>query len=152
MLEQQIDLWSGHSLGGAMAITTNGTVKTNGEAVMGRGCALEATQKLPGIQKMLGEFIQKNGNHLCVWNGVWSINNQKMCIITFPVKHNWWERADLALIEASAYSLAEIYRQNPDKKVYLPRPGCGNGNLDWESEVKPVISKILPDNVIVVSK
>ncbi len=152
MLEQQMELWDGHSLGGAICITTNGTVKSNNEAVMGRGCALEATQKLPGIQKLLGEFLKTKGNHLCVFEGVWTTNGQKMCVITFPVKHNWYEKADIELIKNSACSLAAYCSRNPTIKVFLPRPGCGNGHLDWETEVKPVIKDLLPDNVIIVSK
>ena len=36
------------------AITTNGTVKFDGRAVMGRGCAREATQRYPKIARQLG--------------------------------------------------------------------------------------------------
>ena len=45
-------------------ITTNGFVKKNGEAVMGRGCAKEACERYPGLAKQLGEKIIKKGNTL----------------------------------------------------------------------------------------
>ena len=45
-------------------ITTNGYVKPNGCAVMGRGCALEAKGKIPKIDSTLGTCIKKFGNHV----------------------------------------------------------------------------------------
>ena len=64
-------------------------------------------------------------------------------MITFPVKHNWWEAADLGLIERSASELLKIIEVKKIKEaVYLPRPGCGNGRLNWE-DVKKILSPIL---------
>ena len=39
------DIWDYHKQGHWIVITTNGTVKSNGEAVMGRGIALQARAK-----------------------------------------------------------------------------------------------------------
>ncbi len=43
-------------------ITTNGTVKKNGCAVMGRGIAHECNQRYKGASEILGDMIQTNGN------------------------------------------------------------------------------------------
>ncbi len=48
----------GHSI----CITTNRVVKSNGEAVMGRGVAQQATELIPGIAKDLGSYIRNHGN------------------------------------------------------------------------------------------
>ena len=48
----------GHSI----CITTNGVVKRNGEAVMGRGVAQQATEPIDGIAKDLGSYIRNHGN------------------------------------------------------------------------------------------
>ena len=64
-------------------------------------------------------------------------------MITFPVKHNWWEAADLGLIERSARKLLKMIEVKRIKEaIYLPRPGCGNGRLKWE-DVKKILSPIL---------
>jgi hypothetical protein len=120
-------------------ITTNGFVKKNGEAVMGRGCALEACQKYPGLAKRLGAELNKKGNTI-----IWLTTG----LITFPVKHNWWEKADLDLIKKSADCLAKEADNLRQKWFILPRPGCGNGQRTWE-EVKPLLEN-LPDNVLVI--
>jgi len=127
-----------------LGITTNGTVKTNGACVMGRGCAFEASQRYPEVPKILGQHIREHGN-VC-----WA--SRELPLFFFPVKHNWYEMADLELIRRSAEELAEIAR-HPAKPIYtfvLPRPGCGNGRLRWE-DVRGVIAPILPDNVWVIS-
>lgn len=117
-------------------ITTNGFVKKNGEAVMGRGIAKQAAIKMPQLPAVLGQGLRNHGNNLmCLgWvdNSYWLFN--------FPVKHNWWEKAELELIKRSAEQLIEGC--SATATVLLPRPGCGNGQLAWE-EVRPVLEPIL---------
>jgi hypothetical protein len=122
-------------------ITVNGVVKTNGEAVMGRGCAREAALRYPKLPKWLGTHILNSGNvvHLFPYN-----------LITFPVKHRWWEEADIQLIERSTLQLLELVNGIEAESVVMPRPGCGNGKLDW-ADVKPILAFHLDDKFTVVS-
>ena len=68
-----------------LCITTNGFVKNNGEAVMGRGIAQTIKRKDESISLRLGSLIKENGNV------VQQITSK---YLAFPVKHNWWEVAD----------------------------------------------------------
>ncbi len=146
MLEKKGDLWK--FIDGIPAITTNGYIKKNGQAVMGRGCAKEAADRFSGLPEFLGFNLIQYGNH-----GFYLHQFGEKGIITYPVKHDWFERADIALIVRSAKELVEmtIPYFEIKEKIYLPRPGCGNGALKWE-DVKPQIQKILTDQVIVISK
>ena len=120
---------------GIIAITTNGFVKRVGTCVMGRGCAKQATIRFPGLPHKLGTRIAADGNHVFYF--------PEHRLITFPVKHTWWEVADLGLIERSARELLKLIEVKKIKEaVYLPRPGCGNGRLKWEG-VKKLLSPIL---------
>ena|SRR5579862_4938305 len=123
-------------------ITTNGTVKKNGECVMGRGCAAEAVKRIPGIAAKLGTFLRHLGNR------IYELEFKKL--YSFPVKHNWYEQADLKLIRESAEALKYNAKLNETITFVLPRPGCGNGRLDWK-DVRPLLED-LPDNVLVISK
>lgn len=144
MLEEKGELWNMHLAGDWIAITTNGTIKKNGEVVMGRGCAYEAKNIYPQLPKMLGDYISYSGNI------VHMIASHK--IFSFPVKDNWWEKGNLKLIEKSAIELLAIMNSFPIiKKVYVPRPGCGNGKLKWE-DVKPILEKHWDDRFIVITK
>lgn len=130
-----------------ICITTNGAVRTDGKAVMGRGCAFEAAQHFKGLPKNLGTHIREHGN--IFW--VTSMHcDETGGLAFFPVKHKWWEQADIELIKKSALGLAVCAIAAPDWTFILPRPGCGNGRLTW-AEVKPVL-EFLPDNVLVISK
>jgi hypothetical protein len=148
MIEVIGNLWTYHLPDGSepdiRVITTNGTVKRNGECVMGRGCALEAKSRYPDLAFMLGQVIQGLGNE-AFW-----IMTKDGPIITFPVKHNWYEKADLSLIEKSALKIASMHALE-DKTVVMPRPGCGNGRLDWELNVKPILAPILDDRFHVIT-
>ena len=96
MIEVTGNLWSFPA--NVRVITANGSVKKNGECVMGRGCALEASQKHPYIPLILGSLIIQHGNHVH-----WLYGTDKSEIIfSFPVKHKWNEKADPTLIERSA--------------------------------------------------
>jgi len=48
----------------AIVVTTNGTVKSNGECVMGRGVAKDVRDMIPGFAKLLGLQIDAWGNRL----------------------------------------------------------------------------------------
>ena len=97
-------------------ITTNGTVKNNGECVMGRGCAAEAKLRYPSVAHYLGGRIQGSGNHV---NVLFDKTDDAAGLISFPVKHNWFERADMALIERSAEELVIAVDQLPECKVVV---------------------------------
>jgi hypothetical protein len=102
---------------------------------MGRGCARQAAARFLELPRKLASRISAEGNHVFYF--------PEYRLITFPVKHNWWEAADSGLIERSARELLKIIEVKKIKEaVYLPRPGCGNGRLNWE-DVKKILSPIL---------
>lgn len=144
MLEITGSVWGyAENENAVILITTNGFVKKNGDAVMGRGIALQAKTRYPGIEQTLGSMIVQYGNVPCFLLKL----HKGASIWSFPVKHNWWEPADLDLIKKSVRWLE--LTQN-DREIFVTgRPGCGNGKRDWEKEVKPLMLH-LPDSVIVL--
>lgn len=147
MVEVKGNLWDYPA--DVRVITTNGFVKNNGELVMGRGCAREAVQRYPFLPKLLGEKVKAGGNH------VYFCGSPLNWMFSFPVKHHWYQEADLALIRRSAAELllavndlqeeiAEKGRSrchDPLLRVVMPRPGCGNGRLKW-ADVKPLLAHL----------
>lgn len=139
-----VDLWDLHAHGWWVAITTNGSVRRDGCAVMGRGCAYEAAQRFPGLAADLGLGIKRWGNVPIIFT--------KRHLVTLPVKHCWRDAADVPLIKGSLYYVA-VAMSPPSCiwRIALPRPGCGNGRLRWE-DVKPEIEPLLDDRFVVVTK
>ena len=134
------DIWKVE--GDWIVIPTNGFVKTNGECVMGRGLAYQAKSKFTQLPLELGSHIKMMGNKV----GVFS----QYRLLSFPVKHNWWEQADLSLIEESCSYLAWTACFLRASVVLVPRVGCGNGQLDWK-DVRPVLNKYLGPSFVLVT-
>lgn len=158
----------------ALCITTNGFVKSNGRAVMGRGCAAQAARLIPGIDLTLGSRIWSQGNdvHLLAKFG----RPEARDIISFPVKTDklfvtrpeqivahqrrnfqlpatvpgWACVADIRIIRRSAEQLVKLTDKMGYKNVLLPRPGCGAGELEWQ-QVRPVIANILDDRFTTIT-
>lgn len=146
--EARGDMWK--MAADAHCITTNGDVRKDGAAVMGRGCALEAAAMFPAIRADLGYLINEHGNHVHLL-GPRRHRGNRYVVYSFPVKHHWNEWASFGLIERSAYELMETVESQGYSTVLLPRPGCGNGHLQWE-EVRQVLSPILDDRIVIVSR
>lgn len=150
MIEARGNLWTYEPDGGEgrllRCVTTNGATRRDGAAVMGRGCAAEAKQRIPGIEHKLGELLDQYGNRVF-----------RLCsladgshLASFPVKTHWKQKADLELIERSAGQLIELVEKFSYAAAVLPRPGCGNGGRHFHSEVKPLLEQVLAGRGFVV--
>lgn len=135
------NLWNFHSLG-PVCITTNGIIKKDGTLVMGAGIALQAKQRFPTLPIALADAVSQYGNH------TFYLPDEN--VFSFPTKHDWRDKSDLALIAKSAAQLLVITERMGFSQVFLPKPGCANGQLNWE-DVKNVISMVLDDRFTVVS-
>ena len=146
MKETHGDLWSflDPSTWTYVAIPTNGVVKANGEAVMGKGVALQAATRFSTLAFRLGAFIRDYGNQVYYF--------EDLSLFTFPTKHHWRNPSDLALIKLSAYQLSDSDELCTFDTIYLPEVGCGKSTdqLSWEKEVGPLLSTILDDRFIIV--
>jgi hypothetical protein len=143
MREIQGDIWATQC--DWLCITTNGMVRNDGRAVMGRGIARQAKDLIPDIDLRLASSLVAKGNVVSV-----IALYQNKWIISFPTKNDWRMDSDLELIKQSALQLkAHFDNQSSKPTVLLPRPGCANGHLNW-SEVKNVIAPILTDEEFII--
>lgn len=128
-----------------IVITTNGGVRRDGACVMGRGCARTARDRFAGLDQHLGSLIREHGNRafrLGTWDGI--------PLASMPVKHNWSDTADVDLITTSARQLVEMADKFHWERIVVPRPGCGNGGLDWD-DVRPHLADVLDDRFDVIT-
>lgn len=136
----------------AICTTTNGVVKSNGQAVMGAGNAKAFAERWPQLPAILGKCLNFSGNRvyrLCVEHlkaGHTTI--RAFDILSFPTKNNWKDNSDLELILRSASELKSYTDLLRWEKVYLPPPGCGMGGLNWR-DVQTAIEPILDDRFTV---
>lgn len=157
-----------------LVIPTNGYVTTNGRAVMGRGLALQVKNRFIRAPYQLGRFIHNNGHKVGLfYDAAPTTPYPKLC--SFPVKPvekyitdpsqlapttrcsfklntlvpGWACMADLNLIEMSAKQLAVLAEEQDWPLVVLPRVGCGNGGLVWNT-FKPILDNYLDNERFLV--
>lgn len=155
-------------------ITINQFVSEKGTAVMGRGNARAMADAIPGLQSRLGAGLlamQKANrcNQILV--------AEDLRLIGFPVKpesiivahdrsnivHHmrwkwepgtrapgWAAKADPNIINAAIVSLYS-WTERTGNEAYLPVPGCGAGELNFEADVLPVISRYVNNRIHLVS-
>lgn len=143
-----------------ICIPTNGFIKGDGTAVMGRGLAYQAKQKYAGIDQVLGSRLKDRGNRVLtlqkslVPDAREPSGYREKVLLSFPVKGDWRDQADLNLIRESCRQLHKLWEESTlvtqkVKVVVLPRVGCGNGRRKW-SEVKPILEEELPEESFVI--
>lgn len=137
--------------GDAICVTTNGILNKEGRLVMGAGIARDIRDKFNGVDKILGEYVAKYGNR--VFNvGEIKIKDElnlikTVTLFSFPTKQNWKYKSDLQLIKQSCIQLKQVVEKfKIQGDIYIPAPGCNNGVLDWENEVKPIVEQYFIEN------
>ena len=151
--EKQADLWSGILVGNAVVVTTNGILRQDGSAVMGKGTALQATKRFPGIDQRFGKEIATQGNHcIALPMGMQVGSAAEWYLVSFPTKDHWRQPSKISLLERSAneiVKLADIHQWN---EIYMPRPGTANGGLEWIEVVMSGALDVLDERFVVVYK
>lgn len=135
----------------AFCVTTNSMIKRNGELVMGKGIAKYVNDTYPSIAGILAEHIREYGNTPMMIKLRSKKDGASRFIISLPTKKDWRDNSDIKLIQESCKEIIRIADTAHLNIVYLTRPGCGCGGLNWEKDVKPVIEKILDDRFVVVT-
>ena len=128
-----------------VCVTTNGMTRYNGNAIMGKGIALEAKKRFPDLERRLGKQLRSMGNHTYHMGQYPNYD-----IATLPTKYDWRDKSDINLIKQSARELVDLCNALGIKECYLSRVGCGNGGLNW-THVKKELEPILDDRFIIVS-
>lgn len=139
MIEVYGNLWNAEA--DLIVITTNLTTRRDGSAVMGAGCAKEAAERFPNFPWDYGLFLADQGD-----TPIFNYDGQD--IYCLPVKAHWAERADVKMIDNEIRGLVKHVNEVGYKSVAMPRPGCGNGGLQWWS-VKQRIQHLLDDRFYV---
>ena len=141
MIERQGNIWSVWGQPNQIVLVTTNNVRGKGGLIMGKGIALEGAKRVPGLPLAMFSFGDKD-YHLMIFPG-----NGIGCLQT---KRHWKDKTPLDLLEKSISALRECVLLDNMTTYHLPRPGCGNGGLNWEKDVKHLCEQ-LPDNCIVWS-
>lgn len=123
------------------------TVNTVG--IMGKGIAYDFRQIYPDMFAKYQEFCEKKQIDI---GKLWLYKTPYKWILNFPTKKHWREKSKPEYIEKGLQKFVETYDQRGITSISFPLLGCGNGELDWDSQVKPLMEKYLrnlPINIYV---
>lgn len=147
----------------AICITTNGNYTKGGLAIMGGGCAGEASRRWPEVAVRLGKLLKQfsnipfiigaadnDGNHLDITSEKIKNKEYKCLIFSFPTINNLMDGGNMQLIKQSATIMVDYANQYKLNKIMVPRPGCNIAGFIW-ADVKPEIENILDDRFTIVS-
>lgn len=134
----------------ACIVTTNGMVKRDGKAVMGAGIAKYCRDTFSGVDKVLGDYLKANGNHVhCLgWQTISKVAGLFL-LFSFPTKDHWKDPSKPELIRRSCRELKEMADRFEVDTIYMNCPGCGCGKLDYAKEVRHILSEELDDRFVV---
>lgn len=114
------------------------TVNTVG--VMGKGLAKEFKRLYPDMFKSYQKYCE---NKQLTIGKLQIFKTSNKWVLNFPTKENWRNPSKLGYIEAGLKKFVSQYQIQGIKSISFPMLGCGNGGLDWENEVKPLMEKYL---------
>lgn len=114
------------------------TVNTQG--VMGKGIALKFKKLFP---EMFVEY-QKHCEEGRLKPGVLMYyRTPGKSVLNFPTKTSWRRPSKIEYIQEGLEAFVSAFSQLGIQSIAFPQLGCGNGDLDWESTVKPVMERYL---------
>lgn len=64
-------------------------------------------------------------------------------VVNLPTKRHWRGPSRLEYVEEGLRAFVASYRSEGVTSVAFPQLGCGNGELDWESQVRPLMVRYL---------
>lgn len=122
------------------AQTLVNTVNTVG--VMGKGIALLFKQRYPEMYHQYRKLCQAGElevGKLFIYRAADKI------IVNFPTKKHWRSPSRLEYVEAGLKEFVRHYPEYEISSLSFPQLGCGQGGLNWEQEVQPVMEGYLKD-------
>ncbi|MCY3990394.1 MAG: macro domain-containing protein [Caldilineaceae bacterium] len=114
------------------------TVNTVG--VMGKGVALQFKRHFPEMYGKYRELCEKGDFNV---GSLWLYKSPNKWVLNFPTKRHWRQPSRIEDVESGLRKFVETYSNMGIHSIAFPLLGCGNGQLDFSSQVQPLIEKYL---------
>lgn len=79
---------------------------------------------------------------------LWLYKTPHKWILNFPTKKHWRSPSKLDYVEQGLKKFVATYDKKEISSIAFPQLGCGNGGLDWPSQVRPLMEKYLGNLLI----
>jgi O-acetyl-ADP-ribose deacetylase (regulator of RNase III) len=112
----------------------------NTAGVMGKGLALEFKRRYPAMFREYQVLCKKKQLDV---GQLWIYKTPEKWILNFPTKRHWRQKSRPEYIEAGLERFVATYQEENIDSIAFPQLGCGSGQLDWETQVQPLMEKHL---------
>lgn len=119
------------------AILVN-TVNTVG--IMGKGIAKDFKAIYPEMFGVYQDACERGEFQI---GSLMLYRSEHKSVLNFPTKRHWKQKSQLPDIEVGLKTFVERYDELGIGSVAFPQLGCGNGELDWERQVRPLMERYL---------
>lgn len=114
------------------------TVNTVG--VMGKGVALQFKQMFPEMFAQYRELCERKQFDI---GKLWLYRSPNKWVLNFPTKQHWRQPSKIEYIAAGLKKFVDTYDEMGIHSIAFPPLGCGNGQLDFKSQVQPLMHEYL---------
>jgi O-acetyl-ADP-ribose deacetylase (regulator of RNase III) len=114
------------------------TVNTVG--VMGKGIAKDFKLVYPEMFRDYQILCEKKALDI---GKLWLYRTPNKWVLNFPTKRHWRHPSRPEYIEAGLAKFVETYHLYGISSISFPLLGCGNGELDWQTQVRPLMERYL---------
>lgn len=114
------------------------TVNTVG--VMGKGIAKDFKAYFPEMFRKYQEACETGELRI---GTLQCFRTPHKSVLNFPTKRHWREKSRIEDIERGLQAFVARYADFSISSVAFPQLGCGNGELDWETQVRPLMETFL---------
>ncbi len=128
-------------LGGFLTSPADTLVNTvNTVGIMGKGLAKEFREIYP---EMFDAYAARCAAGDLVPGSLHLWRTSHRNVLNLPTKRHWRNPSRLEDIDAALRTFAAEWHRHALTNVAFPQLGCGNGGLDWESQVRPLMERWL---------
>ncbi|MFZ1754924.1 MAG: macro domain-containing protein [Caldilineaceae bacterium] len=114
------------------------TVNTVG--VMGKGVALQFKRMFPEMFAQYRELCEQKQFDI---GRLWLYRSPNKWVLNFPTKRHWRQPSKIEYISAGLQKFIDTYDEMGIHSIAFPPLGCGNGQLDFKSQVQPLMHEYL---------
>ena len=114
------------------------TVNTVG--VMGKGIARCFKLYYPDMFTQYQRYCENGSFDI---GKLWLYKNGSKSVLNFPTKKDWKQPSKPEFIQRGLEKFVQTYTDRGITSIAFPHLGCGNGELDWDKVVHPLMKKYL---------
>ncbi len=114
------------------------TVNTVG--VMGKGIALDFKRLFPEMYEQYRILCEQKNLKIGM---LWLYKSLNKWVLNFPTKTHWRYPSKIEYVETGLKKFVSSYEELGIYSIAFPALGCGNGQLDFETQVQPLMERYL---------